>query len=69
MLIDVTPIKEHFPKKKYDVKRLVSKLGLEPKMIDCCVDYILYYKNDGALTKCKFSKKPRYRANTIGTSN
>ena len=29
MLLDVTPIKDRLPKKNYDVKRLVSKLGLE----------------------------------------
>jgi len=28
-------------------------------MVACC--------NDGALTKCKFRNKPKYRAKTIGT--
>ena len=70
MLLDVTPIKDGLPKKNYDAKGLVSKLGLEAKRIDCCVDgCMLYYDNDVALTKCKFCNKPRYRVKTIGTSN
>ena len=70
MLLDVTPIKDGLPKKFVDAKRLVSKLGLEAKRIDCCVDgCMLYYENDVALTKCKFCNKPRYRAKTVGTSN
>ena len=70
MLLDVTPIKEHLPKKINDTKRLVSKLGLKAKRIDCCVNgCMLYYKNDEALTKCKFCNKLRYCAKTIGTSN
>ena len=43
-------------KKKYDVKRLVLKLGLKAKRIDYCVDgCMLYYNNDGALIKHKTS--------------
>ena len=38
MLLDVTFIKDRLPKKIYDAKRLVSKLGLETKRIDCCVN-------------------------------
>ena len=63
-------IKDGLPKKIYDAKRLVSKLGLEAKRIDCCVNgRMLYYNNDGALIECKFCNKLRYRAKTIGTSN
>ena len=60
-----------FPKKKkYDAKRLVSKLGLEAKRIDYFVDdCMLYYNNDGALIECKFCNKPRYHAKNVGTSN
>ena len=62
--------KESLPKIFYDAKRLVSKLGLEAKRIDYCVDgCMLYYDNDVALTECKFCNKPRYCAKTIGTSN
>ena len=68
--LDVTPIKDRLPKIFYDAKRLVLKLGLEAKRIDCCVDgFMLYYNNDGALIECKFCNKPRYRAKTIGTSS
>ena len=64
MLLDVTPIKECLPKKNYDAKRLVLKLGLEAKRIDCCMDgCMLYYSNDGALNECQFCNK------TIGTTN
>jgi len=70
MLLDVTPIKELLPKKNYDAKMLISKLGLEAKRIDCCVDdCMLYYNNDGALTEYKFGNKPRYRVKTAGISN
>ena len=58
------------PKKIYDAKRLVSKLGLEAKRIDCCMDgCMLYYNSDGALTEYKFCNKPKYRAYTVGRSN
>ncbi|KAH1253813.1 hypothetical protein GmHk_04G010384 [Glycine max] len=70
IILDATPIKDGLPKIFFDVKRLVSKLGLEAKRIDYCVDgCMLYYDNDVALTECKFCNKPRYCAKTIGTSN
>jgi len=70
MLLDATPIKDGLPKKFYDAKRLLLKLGLEAKRIDCCVDgCMLYYDNDVALTECKFCNKPRYHAKNVGTSN
>ena len=59
-----------YQKKNYDAKRLVSKLGLDAKRINCCVDgCMLYYDNDVALTECKFCDKPRYHAKTVWTSN
>jgi len=48
------------PKNYYDAKRLVSKLGLTARRIDCCIQgCMLFYdneygKNDGALIHCKF---------------
>ena len=69
MFLDVTPIKDRL-RKIYDVKRLVSKLGLEAKRIDYYVDAcMLYYNNDGALAECKFCNKPRYHVKIVGTSN
>ena len=54
-----------FAKKNSDAKRLVSKLGLEAKKIDCCMDdCMFYYNNDVVLTECKFANKPRYCAKT-----
>ena len=75
MLLDVAPTNSNLPKSYYDAKRLVSKLGLEPKKIDCCVNgYMLFYnnesdKNDGGLLECKFCHKPRYRDYNTGASN
>lgn len=67
MLQDVTPFKELLPKSYDDAKRLVSKLGLGAKRIDCCPNgCMLYYgsqsgTNDSALEECKFCQTPRYR--------
>ena len=50
----------------HDAKSLVSKLGLEAKRIDCCVDdYMLYSDIDVTLIECKFCNKHRYPAKTI----
>ena len=68
--LDATLVKDGLPKNFYDAKKLVSKLGLEAKRIDYCVDgCMLYYNNDGVLTECKFCNKRRYREITPGTSN
>ncbi|XP_029128330.1 uncharacterized protein LOC114916203 [Cajanus cajan] len=75
MLLDATPIKRGLPKNYYDAKKLVSKLGLETKRIDYCVDgCMLFYdneygKNDGELIECRFCHKPRYRNHNTGTTN
>jgi hypothetical protein len=67
MMLDATPVKDNLPTSYYDAKRLVSKLGLEVKKIDCCVQgCMLFYNNefginDGALNECKFCNLPRYR--------
>ena len=66
ILLDVTPTNMSLPKSYYDAKRLVSKLGLETKKIDCCVSgCMLFYDNDSGkkdatLLECKFCYKPRY---------
>jgi hypothetical protein len=55
MMLDSTPVKDNMPTSYYDAKRLVAKLGLEVKKIDCCVQgCMLFYDNefgtnDGAL--------------------
>jgi hypothetical protein len=57
MMLDVTPVIGNLPTSYYDVKRLVSKLGLKVKKIDCCVQgCMLFYdnefsRNDGALVR------------------
>ncbi|CAJ2639558.1 unnamed protein product [Trifolium pratense] len=66
MMLDVTPIPGDLPQSCYEVKQLVSKLGLGVKRIDCCVNgCMLFYNNefgvsDGDLAECKFCKEPRY---------
>ena len=46
----------------YKSKKLVSKLGLRQKKIDCCINgYILYYKGDENERSCKFCGAPRYK--------
>jgi len=59
------------PKNYFDAKRLVSKLGLEVKRIDCCVKgCMLFYdneygKNDEGLIQRKFCHKPRYHPKNL----
>ncbi|KAK2429708.1 hypothetical protein QL285_028127 [Trifolium repens] len=66
MMLDATPVKDNMPKSYYDAKKLVSKLGLEAKRIDCCTNgCMLFYDNefgtnDGALEECRFCNSPRY---------
>jgi len=66
-LLDATPIKTCLPKSYYDAKKLVLKLGLDSKKINCCMEACTifydnqYKKNDGALLECKFCQTPRYR--------
>ncbi|CAK8541872.1 unnamed protein product [Lathyrus sativus] len=67
MMLDVTPTKDNLPTSYYDAKRLVSKLGLEVRKIDCCINgCMLFYDNefsinDEALEECKFCKSLRYQ--------
>ncbi|KAI5401719.1 hypothetical protein KIW84_066259 [Lathyrus oleraceus] len=67
MMLDATPTKDNLPTSFYDAKRLVSKLGLEVRKIDCCTNgCMLFYDNefgtnDGSLEECKFCKSPRYK--------
>ena len=66
MMLDATPVKENMPTSYYDAKRMVSKLGLEVKRIDCCIGgCMLFYDNefgtnDGELEQCKFCNSLRY---------
>jgi len=68
LILDLTPPNNSLPKNYYEAKRLVSKLGLESKKIDCCMNgCMLFYdndngKNDASLLQCKFCGHPRYCA-------
>jgi len=47
LYLDLTPPNNSLPKNYYEAKRLVSKLGLESKKIDCYVNgRMLFYDND-----------------------
>ncbi|KAI5384960.1 hypothetical protein KIW84_071813 [Lathyrus oleraceus] len=67
MMLDVIPTKDNLRTSFYDAKRFVSKLGLEVRKIDYCINgCMLFYDNefgtnDGALEECKFCKSPRYQ--------
>ncbi|CAK8577710.1 unnamed protein product [Lathyrus sativus] len=67
MMLDVTPTKGNLFTSYYDAKRLMSKLGLEVRKIDCCINRcMLFYENefginDEVLEECKFCKSPRYQ--------
>ena len=66
LLLDLTPPNMSMAKIYYDVKKLVSTLGLKAKKIDCCVSgCMLFYDNDSGkkdvtLLECKFCHKPKY---------
>ena len=67
LILNLTPPNNSLPNNYYEAKRLVSKLGVESKKIDCCMnDCMLFYdndngKNDASLLQCKFYGHPRYR--------
>lgn len=70
MMLNTTPTKDNLPTSFYDSKRLVSKLGLEVRNIDCYISgWMLFYDNefgtnDGALEECKFRKSSGYKVHS-----
>ncbi|XP_028753509.1 uncharacterized protein LOC114713090 [Neltuma alba] len=55
------PKDNHMLTDLYQTKKLVSKLGLSYKKIDCCVNgCMLYYKHNDSATQCKFCCEERY---------
>ena len=55
------------PTNLYQTKKLVSKLGLSYKKIDCCENgCMLYYKSDDSATQCKFCLEERYSSESLG---
>jgi hypothetical protein len=51
----------------YRAKKLVSKLGMESKQIDCCTNgCMLYYKEDQMEKECRFCHAPRYKVGKGG---
>jgi len=72
LILDLTPPNNYLPNNYYEAKRLVSKLGLESKKIDCCMNNrMLFYdndngKSDASLLQCKFCGHPRYHTIHVG---
>lgn len=67
LLVDAVPPTELLPKNFYDVRELVSMLGLKSQKIDCCVNgCMLYYKNNSQDRECSFCHEPRYVRRKIG---
>ena len=65
---EISPQLESIPKDFYQAQRLVSKFGLNEVNIDYCLKAcMLYYKDDAALTHCKFYGKLRFKANRGGS--
>ena len=59
---------EIITKDLYQANRLVSKLGLNEVKIDCCLNgCMLYYKNNAALTHCKFCREPKFKPKRRGS--
>ena len=56
------------PEDYYRTKKIVSKLGLTAKKIDCCVNgCMLFYTNEYTqLKECKFCGAPRYNKKKVG---
>ncbi|CAK8532567.1 unnamed protein product [Lathyrus sativus] len=70
MLLEVCPSKDSLPKNFYQVKKLVSMLGLKSQKIDCCVNgCMLYYKDTIADRECRFCHEPRYAPRKPGMGN
>ena len=62
LMSEISPQLESIPKDFYQVKSLVSKLGLNEIKIDCYLKgHILYYKNDAALTHYKFYREHKFK--------
>ncbi|CAK8543689.1 unnamed protein product [Lathyrus sativus] len=74
MMLDATPTKDNLPTSYCDAKRLVSKLGLEVRKIDCFINRcMLFYDNefginDEVLEEFKFYKSPRYQVRSKAIS-
>ena len=59
---------ETISKDFYQAKRLFFKFGLHEVRIDYCFNgCMLYYKDDVALTYCKFYREPRFRPKRRGS--
>ena len=68
LMSEISPHLEFIPKDFYQAKMLVSKLGLNEVKIDYCLTgCMLYYKDDTALTHCKFCGELRFKPKSRGS--
>ena len=67
MMHETTPTPNRLPTSFADVKRRVKELGLAAIEIDCCRNgCMIYYKDDGGLTSCKFCQLDRFMPKKSG---
>jgi len=68
LMKETHPTGNLIPKDFYRAKKLVSKLGLTTKRIDCCVDgCMLFYSNEEIqLKECKFCHKSCFQIQDVG---
>ena len=70
LIKEISPPSNLIPPDFYKTKKLVSKLGLSVKKIDCCFNgCMLYYKDDESLNDCKFCGHPRYKLGRMKSGN
>lgn len=68
LMKETHPPNNLIPKDYYRTKKIVSKLGLTAKKIDCCVKGCMLFYNDESkqLRECKFCGRPRYKTQKVG---
>jgi len=67
MMHETTPTPNRLPTSFADVKQRVKELGLDAIEIDCCRNgCMIYYKDDGGLTSCKFCQLDRFMPKKSG---
>ncbi|KAJ0780604.1 hypothetical protein HanPI659440_Chr06g0239611 [Helianthus annuus] len=63
MVNALLPKENKLPKNFYETKKSLEKLSLPYERIDVCRNHcMLFYKQDNALTQCKYCKESRYKS-------
>ena len=64
ILREVAPPRSRIPINYYRIKKLVAKLGLASRKIDCCVNGCMLYTDDAR--ECKFCAADIYKSCKTG---